>query len=126
MSKILSIVIAVMLSTISVMSVQAGEVIRKNVESINKEKQELSGKQVTVKGKVVKVNEGIMGRNFIHIMDYSGHANEGTNKLIATSNDTAAVGDEVEITGNVFLNRDFGGGYSYPLLLEDATVVPAK
>jgi hypothetical protein len=37
-----------------------------------------------------------------------------------------AVGDQVIISGVVVLNRDFGMGYSYPLLIEDATITPKK
>lgn len=92
----------------------------KSVESINKEKAALSGKEVSFQGKVVKVNNGIMGRNFVHVRDGSG--DQATNNLIVTSKDTAVVGDEVVVTGNVKLDRDFGSGYMYPLLVEDASI----
>jgi len=96
----------------------------KSVESINKEKAALSGKEVAFQGKVVKVNNGIMQRNFVHVQDGSGDAN--TNNLIATSKQTATVGQTVKVTGKVTLNRDFGMGYSYPLLIEEATITPVQ
>lgn len=90
------------------------------VASINQNKATLAGKTVKAAGKVVKVNNGIMGRNFVHIQDGTGDAN--TNNLIVTSKQTAKVGDQVSISGVVVLNRDFGSGYMYPLLIEDATI----
>lgn len=102
----------------------AADSLSKSIASINKDKDALSGQQVTFQGKVVKVNNGIMQRNFIHVQDDTG-ATE-TNKLIATSNQTAALNQNIKVTGKVTLNRDFGMGYSYPLLIEDASITPAQ
>lgn len=90
------------------------------VEQVYAQKGKLAGKQVVVKGTVVKVNNGIMKRNFLHITDGTGK--EGTNDLTVTSDDTAEVGDKVSVSGEVVVNRDFGAGYSYPLLLEKAHI----
>ena len=105
-------------------SALAADTVARSVESINKEKAALSGKEVAFQGKVVKVNNGIMQRNFVHVQDGSGDAN--TNNLIATSKQTAAVGQTVKIVGKVTLNRDFGMGYSYPLLIEEASITPVQ
>jgi hypothetical protein len=94
--------------------------ITKTVEAIHTGKAELKGKIVKVHGKVVKVNNNIMKRNFLHIQDGTG--GKGTNDVTVTSNQTANVGDEVTVTGRVVLNRDFGFGYLYPILLEQATI----
>ncbi len=94
------------------------------VAAINKDKTTLSGNHVSFQGKVVKVNNGIMGRNFVHVQDGTGDAASGSNNLIVTSKQTASVGDQVKVSGNVMLNRDFGMGYSYPLLIEDASIAP--
>lgn len=83
-------------------------------------KASLSGKPVTVRGKVVKFNAGIMGRNWIHLQDGSGGA--GTNDLTVTTDATAAVGDVVTVSGVVATDRDFGAGYTYAVLVEGATV----
>ena len=90
------------------------------VSSINQNKATLAGKTVKAAGKVVKVNNGIMGRNFVHIQDGTGDAT--TNNLIVTSKQTAKVGDQISISGVVVLNRDFGSGYMYPLLIEEASI----
>ncbi len=73
-----------------------------------------------VRGKVVKFNAGILGHNWIHLQDGSG--GNGTNDLTITTDATVKVGDVVTMRGTVALNRDFGAGYNYPLILENATV----
>jgi len=90
------------------------------VEEVNTQMAQLKGKEVTVTGKVVKVNNGIMKRNFVHIQDGTG--GKGTNNLIVTSRQTANVGDNVTATGTVVLGTDFGMGYMYPLLVEKSTI----
>lgn len=101
-------------------AVIAADAMKKTVESVFMEKAKLSGKQVTVRGKVVKVNNGIMKRNFLHIQDGTGK--KDTNDLIITSNQTAAVGDDITVTGTVVLDTDFGFGYKYPLLVEKSQI----
>lgn len=102
----------------------ANSTIIKTIENIHLEKAQYSGKQVSLRGKVVKVNNGIMKRNFIHIQDGSGAGD--TSKLIVTSQQTAKVGDEVVATGTVVLDTDFSMGYQYDILIEKATLTPAK
>lgn len=98
----------------------AGDAATKTVEQVHNEMAQLKGQQVTVTGNVVKVNNGIMKRNFVHVQDGTGGKN--TNNLIVTSKQTAAVGNKVTITGTVVLGTDFGMGYSYPLLVENASI----
>ena len=83
----------------------------------------LADQPVTLRGTVVKYNANILGSNFLHIQDGSGAAADGDNDLIVTTQAEAAVGQTVVVTGNIVLNKDFGAGYSYPVLLEDATLV---
>jgi hypothetical protein len=79
----------------------------------------LKEKGVTIRGKVVKFNEGIMGRNWLHIRDGSGTAGKD-NDLTITTAEKAAVGDVVVVKGKVQVDKDFGAGYSYPVIVEDA------
>ena len=83
----------------------------------------LGGKAVTVRGKVVKFNGGILGRNWVHIQDGSGVAKDGTHDLTVTSDGTAKVGDIVTVSGKVAIDKDFGAGYAYPVIIEGATIV---
>ena len=87
-------------------------------------KDALAGAQVTVRGRVVKYNGGILGRNWLHLQDGSGELAKGTNDLTVTTTDTAAIGDVVTATGTVAVNRDFGAGYTYTVMVEDATLAP--
>jgi hypothetical protein len=124
--KILSIAFAGLIGTLGLLpfSASAAEDNLKTVASLNQNKAALAGQTISAQGKVVKVNNGIMGRNFIHVQDGTGDAN--SNNLIITSKQTASVGDQVSISGIVVLNRDFGSGYSYPLLIEEASVAVKK
>jgi hypothetical protein len=79
------------------------------------------GREVVLRGKVVKYNGGIMGKNWLHVRDGTGAA--GTNDLTVTTMDQARVGDTVLVTGKLSADRDFGYGYKYDLLIEDAKVV---
>ena len=76
------------------------------------------GKTVLVTGKVTKVNNGIMKKNWVHIQD--GTSSGSDYDLTITTNDIVQVGDVVTFQGKVGLNRDFGYGYSYKLMLEEA------
>ncbi len=82
----------------------------------------LKDRIVTVRGKVVKANGGIMGRNWYHIRDGSGSHEKKDDDLTVTSNDAAVVGDVVVVKGVVHVEKDFGAGYQYPVVLEDAKV----
>jgi len=80
----------------------------------------LGGKDVTVRGKVVKFSAQIMGKNWIHVQDGTGQA--GGNDLTVTTADTAKVGDTVLVSGKITLKKDFGMGYKYDLIIEDGKV----
>ncbi len=98
----------------------AEEPVNKTVEALFAEKSALSGKQVQITGKVVKVNNGIMYRNFLHVQDGTGAV--GSNDITVTSEQTAQIGDKVAVTGRVATDVDFGAGYAYPVLLEKADI----
>jgi hypothetical protein len=77
------------------------------------------GKTVQISGKCVKVNPGIMDRNWIHLQDGSKNDYD----LVVTSNTFVAEGTVVTMRAKVSLDRDFGSGYKFALILEDGTVV---
>ena len=83
----------------------------------------LAGTQVTVRGRVVKYNGGILGTNWIHIQDGSGSADDGSNDITVTTLGNAAVGDVVTATGTVVTDQDFGAGYSYKVMIKDADLI---
>jgi len=91
-----------------------------SVKSIYEDSKSVAGKIIKIKGKVVKVNKGIMNRNWIHIQD--GTDFEGNYDLMVTSNDIANVGDVVVVEGKVSVDKDFGAGYVYKVMIEDAVI----
>ena len=78
-----------------------------------------SGKTIQVSGECVKVNLNIMGRNWIHL-------NDGSTKkydLVITSADAVDIGQKFTMAGTVVLDKDFGAGYKYDILLENGVLV---
>jgi hypothetical protein len=83
---------------------------------------QLKNRSVTVRAKVVKVSSNIMGKNWVRVRDGSGSAADGSNELLVTTTQVATVGDVVVVKGVVHTNVDLGSGYSYKVLVEDATL----
>lgn len=83
---------------------------------------DVKDKPVLVRGKVVKFSGGIMGRNWIHLRDGSGAAADKTNDLLVTTTEQAKVGDVITAKGVVRVDKDFGAGYVYKALVEDAAL----
>ncbi|OIR02249.1 hypothetical protein GALL_156210 [mine drainage metagenome] len=94
----------------------------KTVAEIIKNRVALRGKTVVVRGKVVKYNAGIMGKNWIHLRDGSGSAADDTNDILVTSTNETKLNDVVTVKGVVHNDEDFGAGYAYKVLIEDATL----
>ena len=79
-----------------------------------------AGKPVKIQGEVVKFASGIMNKNWIHIQD--GTKDADNYDLTITSQDFVKVGDAVVFEGVISLNKDFGAGYFYELIMEDASM----
>jgi hypothetical protein len=93
----------------------------KTIAEVFAEREQLAGETIVFRGKVVKTNAGIMGKNWLHIRDGSGA--EGTNDVTVTTTEVLPnVGDTVLVSGALQLNKDFGMGYQYDLIIEDADV----
>ncbi|MBI5208404.1 MAG: hypothetical protein HY927_00360 [Elusimicrobia bacterium] len=92
------------------------------VAEVHGKRAELAGKSVSVRGTVVKFSARIMDRNWIHLQDGSGEAAKGTHDLTVTSQDSAKPGEAVTVKGSVAKDKDFGMGYSYPVLIEKAVL----
>ena len=94
----------------------------KTIKEIYAAKAKLAGKSVSVRGKVVKYNAMILGKNWLHIQDGSGSVEKMDNDLTVTTLTPAMLGATVLVTGNISTNRDFGAGYKYGVIIEDAKV----
>jgi len=93
-----------------------------SVAELHRRRAELAGQTVTVRGKVTKYTERVLGRNWLHIID--GTADGAVSDLTISSADRARVGDVVTATGTVVVDEDLGYGYQYEVLLKDAELAP--
>jgi hypothetical protein len=93
------------------------------ISDLYSKQEEYKGKTVTVRGQVTKVNLGIMNRNWIHIQDGTSFGDKFD--LTVTTEDAPEVGDIVTYSGTFSIDKDFGYGYSYEILVENAEVVKA-
>lgn len=85
-------------------------------------KGELNDKKVMVRGKVVKVSKMIMGKNWLHLQDGTGEANSSTHDLVVTTAGEAQKDAVVLVEGTLHADRDFGSGYRYDVIVEDAEI----
>ncbi len=106
-----------------VSSVDSKKIDTKNsikiAELVNNRKK-YEGKTIQISGECVKVNPNIMNRNWIHLKD----GTKDDFDLVITSASFVEVGSVVTISGTVVLNKDFGAGYKYDLILENGTLIP--
>jgi hypothetical protein len=94
----------------------------RTVAEIWSKRASLKDQKVSVRAKVVKATNGVMGKNWLHVKDGSG---EGpSSDLTIASDETAGVGDTVLVTGVVHLDKDLGAGYHYDVIVEDAKIKP--
>jgi hypothetical protein len=93
------------------------------VEEIFSKAEELNGQTITVRGKVMKVSPRIMGRNWVHLQDGTGSPETNTHDLVVTtSQEPSADWDIITMEGVLAANKDFGSGYSYAVIIEEASV----
>ena len=90
------------------------------IAEIYKKRSDLNGKTISVNGYVTKVLTGIMGKNWIHIKDGTEPSVAGD--LVITTQDLPNPGDTITATGKLSSDRDFGAGYRYDAILEDAKI----
>ena len=109
-------------ATVDVKVAKASGADARTVAEIVAKRNELKDKQVVVRGKVVKYTPGVMGKNWIHLRDGSGSAAERTNDVLVTTTAESSLGDVVTAKGVVRTDKDFGSGYAYQVLVEDATL----
>lgn len=84
-------------------------------------KKDFAGKTISVKGVVAKINEEIMDRNWVHIQD--GTEADGIFNLTVTTNQYIKTGDVVTFKGIIAADKDFGFGYFYDIIMEEAQII---
>ena len=90
------------------------------VADLFENKTNYAGKVVRFRGQVVKDSAEIMGKNWLHIQDGTDY--QGSFDVTVTTMDEAKVGDIVIVEGKLSLDRDFGFGYKYDLIIEKASI----
>jgi len=92
-----------------------------SISDILDKRTEYEGKVVAVTGECVKINKMIMGRNWVHLVDPSVRGKDID--LTVTTTEDVPVGSTVTMQGTIVLNRDFGSGYKYEVIMEGATIL---
>jgi hypothetical protein len=93
----------------------------KNIEEIFAEAEKLKGSEVIVRARVMKISKKILSKNWLTLQDGTG--TQPDNKLTATTLETAGAGDVVTVKGILKTDVNFGAGYFYKLILEEAVIV---
>jgi len=92
------------------------------VEEIHMWRKNLKDQIITLAGTVFKVSHGIMKRDWVHIGDGSGNEKKLTDDLVFTATSTTIKsGDKILAKGKVIVDKDFGYGYFYKVIIENAT-----
>lgn len=92
----------------------------KSIAELYENAKEYNNKTVKVRGQVVKVNSDIMDRNWVHLMD--GTKGDDRSDLTFTTKEIVKVGDTVTLEGVLAIDREFGAGYVYPVIVESAVL----
>lgn len=93
-----------------------------SIAELFKNRQKYEGQTVKIKGRCVKLNTNIMNRNWIHLQD--GSMTDEQIDLTVTTTDKVALGEIVTFEGKITLNKDFGAGYKYEIIMEEAHLLP--
>jgi hypothetical protein len=93
----------------------------KTVAQLYEQSESLADQPVVLRGIVVKVANDIMGKNWVHVRDGSGEP--GSDDLTVTTSDRPAVGNQVVVRGNLSTDVDFGAGYAFEVIVQDADLV---
>jgi hypothetical protein len=93
-----------------------------SVEELFNQADKLNGQKVTLHGLVVKVSPNIMGRNWIHMQDGTGNPMKNSHDMVVTSSELPEINKEITIEGILAAKKDFGAGYRYAAIIEEATI----
>ena len=91
------------------------------ISELYSNKKSYDGKTVIIRGAVTRFNPSIMERNWIHIQDGTDH--DGKFDLTVTSVQMTEPGVVITVKGKISLDRDFGYGYFYEVIMEDAEII---
>ncbi len=93
-----------------------------SLDELFSDPEQYAGREISVTGQCVKVNRNIMGKNWIHLQDGSKDEKDQHFDLTVVTKEDVLVGAVVSFTGMIATNKDFGSGYRYDLIMEDAEI----
>jgi len=86
------------------------------ISDLLENKKSYAGKTIKVTGQITKYNPAIMGKNWVHIQD--GSEFQSGFDLTITTDKKVSVGEIITFEGKIVLDKDFGYGYFYSVLME--------
>jgi len=92
------------------------------VEEIFAQAKKLNGQKISLHGVVTKVSVNIMGRNWVHLQDGTGNPMQNSHDIVATTSEQPELNSKITIEGILAAEKDFGAGYKYAAIIEQATV----
>ena len=98
---------------------ETGQIQKVSLNELLEDARRFENQQIEINGICTKVNTNIMDRNWIHLKSNP----EDTREVVATSSHAPPVGESITLQAVVRLDKDFGAGYIYPILLEDAILI---
>lgn len=100
---------------------KSGEIAKaekgKTIKEIFSEREQLKGKEVILRAKVIKVSQNILNKNWITLHDGTGVSPD--DRLVATTSEDVDIGDILIVKGIAKTDVDIGAGYKYKVLLEN-------
>ncbi|PHR27391.1 MAG: DNA-binding protein [Desulfotalea sp.] len=93
------------------------------VSELFSQAKDITGKKIQVRGKVMKVSPAIMGKNWIHLQDGTGDPMQNTHDLVLTTSENIKLNATVTFEGIIIANKDFGAGYKYDAIVEEAILI---
>jgi len=92
------------------------------IAEIHENLNNMNNKKVRIRGRVVKAAMMIMGKNWLHLQDGSGNAAQKNRELVVTTLNTAERDTIITVEGTLVTNKDFGAGYRYEAIIENAKI----
>ena len=93
-----------------------------SIEEIFAQAKKLNGQKISLHGVVTKVSANIMGKNWVHLQDGTGNPMQNTHDIVATTSEMPELNTEITVEGVLAAEKDFGAGYKYAAIIEQATI----
>ena len=92
-----------------------------SLSDLYKFRESFAGKTIQIKGEVTRYSSNILGKNWIHLED--GSIQKGQKDIVITIDEEVKVGDKITVEGPITINRDFGSGYKFDVMMENAKII---